>query len=339
MSVYNGQRYLNQAVESALNQSYTDFEFIIVDDGSTDETWDILKKYAEQDQRISLVQNRKNLGLSKSLNKGLVLAKGDYIARQDADDVSLPERFATQIECLEQQPSVGLLGTAYYVINSQGQQRAVYLHPETDTEIRWQMLFHNAFCHSSVMFRRESLDRGSLFYNETLPCSQDYELWSRMLQQTSAANLTIPLVEWRKSDGAMSTTRHEEQQGIATIVSAQQITRLLPQNSITLPEVAMLRKCYYGFSQRPRKQHVQLCLLLVQILSAFKKQSYVDSVAWNRIFRNRIDHVLSCLIAARNWDGSTAAILLEMLRLDALGIVMHLTRRVINSMERKLKAA
>jgi hypothetical protein len=151
-----------------------------------------------------------------------------------------------------------------------------------------------------------------------------------MLQQTSAANLTIPLVEWRKSDGAISTTRHEEQLRIATIISALQIKRLLPQRSITLPEVAMLRESYYGFS---------LCLLLVQILGAFKKQSEVDSVSWNRIFRNRIDHVLSCLIAARRWDASAVAILVDMLRLDALGIVMHLTRRAINFMDCKIKAA
>jgi hypothetical protein len=315
------------------------FEFIIIDDGSTDGTWDILTKYAEQDQRISLVQNRENVGLSKSLNKGLVLAKGDYIARQDADDVSLPERLATQIGCLQQQPSVGLLGTAYYVINSQGQHRTVHRHPETDTEIRWQMLFHNAFCHSSVMFRKEFLNTEGLLYDKNLPCSQDYEFWSRMLQQTSAANLKTPLVAWRKSDGAISTTRHEEQQRIATIISAQQIERLLPQRSITLPEVEMLRDCYYGFSQRPGKQHVQLCLLLVQVLGAFKKQSEIDSVSWNRIFRNRIDYVLSCLLVARRWDGSAAAILAGMLRLDALGFVMHLTRRVINSMDRKMKAA
>lgn len=339
MSVYNRSKYLEEAIDSILSQTLMSFEFIIIDDGSTDGTWDILTEYADQDQRIALVQNRKNLGLSQSLNKGLVLAQGNYIARQDADDVSMPERLAAQTGYFEQQPRVGLLGTANYVINSQGQQRAVHRHPETDMEIRWQMLFHNAFCHSSVMFRREFLNRESLFYKENLPCSQDYELWSRMLQQTAAANLKLPLVAWRKSDGAISTTRREEQQRIATIISAQQIRRLLPQRPITFLEVAMLRESYYGFSQRPGKQHVQLCLLFVQVLGAFKKQSEVDSVAWNRIFRNRIDHVLSCLIAARRWDASAVAILADMLRLDALGIVMHLTRRAINSMDRKIKAA
>jgi glycosyltransferase involved in cell wall biosynthesis len=198
MSVYNRSEYLREAIESILSQTLKSFEFIIIDDGSTDGTWDILTEYAIQDQRIALVQNGKNLGLSQSLNKGLVLAQGNYIARQDADDVSLPKRLAAQIGYFEQQPRVGLLGTAYHIMNSQGQQQAVYRHPETDTEIRWQMLFHNAFCHSCVMFRREFLNRGDLFYDENLPCSQDYELWNRMLQQTSAANLKTPLVAWRK---------------------------------------------------------------------------------------------------------------------------------------------
>ena len=339
MSVYNGEIHLGEAVESILNQTFTDFEFIIVDDGSTDSTWSILSEYAVRDKRIVLIQNKNNIGLAKSLNKGLELARGEYVARQDADDLSLPERLAAQIGYSQQQPHVGLLGTAYYIINSQGQELALHRQPESDTEIRWQMLFHNAFCHSSVMFRRKFINKESLFYKEGLPCSQDYELWSRMLQQTSAANLTIPLVEWRKSDGAISTTRREEQQRIATIISAQQIKHLLPHKPITLSEVAMLRESYYGFSQRPGKQHVQLCLLLVQILGAFKKQPEVDSVAWNRIFRSRIDHIVSCLIASRRWDASAAAILADMLRLDALGIVMHLTRRAINSIDRKVKAA
>ena len=189
------------------------------------------------------------------------------------------------------------------------------------------------------MFRRELLNGESLFYKDNLPCSQDYELWSRMLQQTTAANLKLPLVKWRKSDFAISTVHREEQHRIATIISAQQIKRLLPQKPITLLEVAMLRESYYGFSQRPGKQHMRLCLLFVQILRAFKKQSDVDSVAWNRIFRNRIDQVLSCLIAARRWDASVVALLAEMLRLDALGIVMHLSRHAINFMDRKIKVA
>ena len=115
MSVYDGERHLGESVESVLNQTFTDFEFIIFEDGSTDSTWDILTDYSKGDQRIVLVQNRENIGLTKSLNRGLKLAKGRYIARQDADDVSLPERLATQIGAhlmgvlyVLDEPSIGL---------------------------------------------------------------------------------------------------------------------------------------------------------------------------------------------------------------------------------------
>ncbi|PSO83704.1 MAG: hypothetical protein BRC41_11810, partial [Cyanobacteria bacterium QH_9_48_43] len=96
MPVYNGANYIREAVESILNQTFTDFEFIVIDDCSTDRSWEILTKYANQDQRVKLFKNEENLGVTKSLNKGLKLAQGDYIARQDADDVSLPERFEKQ---------------------------------------------------------------------------------------------------------------------------------------------------------------------------------------------------------------------------------------------------
>ena len=97
MSAYNGERYLREAVESILNQTFNDFEFIIIDDGSTNSTGQILSSYAAQDPRIVLIRNRENIGLTKSLNKGLALARGEYIARMDADDVSLPNRFSEQV--------------------------------------------------------------------------------------------------------------------------------------------------------------------------------------------------------------------------------------------------
>jgi glycosyltransferase involved in cell wall biosynthesis len=101
MSVYNGESHLGEAVEGILKQTFTDFEFIIVDDGSTDSTWSILSEYATRDKRIVLLQNKNNIGLAQSLNKGLAMARGEYIARQDADDISLSVRFANQVEYLD----------------------------------------------------------------------------------------------------------------------------------------------------------------------------------------------------------------------------------------------
>ncbi len=337
MSVYNGERYLRESVQSILNQTFTDLELIIVEDGSVDSTWDILTRFEDGDKRIRLVQNKDNLGLPKSLNRGLALARGQYIARQDADDVSLPERLNTQIKFMEHNAKVGLLGTAYSVVNGRGQIEAVQRHPQTDTEIRWQMLFHNAFCHTSVMFSRGLLDRGSFLYDETLTYSQDYELWTRMLQQTIAANLEIPLVEWRKSDNAISAAFREEQQLAATMISGKQINRLFPGRSIPLAEVARLREWYHAFPRRPERQHMEVYLQLVEILSAFARRSDIDRKILNNISRKWIDRMLSSVIYIHDWDFKTVGMLVAMFRLNALAVLMCLTGRTMCRLKNEIK--
>jgi glycosyltransferase involved in cell wall biosynthesis len=118
MSVHNGEKYLREAIESILNQTFTDFKFIIINDGSTDNSLAIIRSY--DDKRIRILNNGTNIGLTKSLNKALKQAKGKYIARQDADDVSLPDRFEAQLKYFVQYPEVALLGTSTYIINQEG---------------------------------------------------------------------------------------------------------------------------------------------------------------------------------------------------------------------------
>ena len=120
MPVYNGGRYLREAVDSILNQTFREFEFIIIDDGSTDDTWSVLTDYAAHDSQVRLIQNEANIGLTRSLNKGLAVSRAALIARQDADDISMPERLARQIAFLEMHPEVGLLGTQGDFIDADG---------------------------------------------------------------------------------------------------------------------------------------------------------------------------------------------------------------------------
>ncbi len=120
MSVYNGERFLRDSVESILGQTFTDFEFLILDDGSTDSTCEILEEYANKDARIVLVRNDRNLGLTRSLNKGLRLVRGEYLARQDADDISLPKRLEMQVKFLDAHPEVGVVGSALEIIDENG---------------------------------------------------------------------------------------------------------------------------------------------------------------------------------------------------------------------------
>ena len=150
MSVYNGSRFLREAIESILNQTFYDFEFIIINDGSTDRTAEILATY--QDKRIRIVRNSDNIGLTKSLNEGLKLARGKYIARQDADDISLPKRLERQISYLEAQPDIALLGTWANSIDERGKILWEMRPPSDPSLLRWSMLFNNNMIHSSVMF-------------------------------------------------------------------------------------------------------------------------------------------------------------------------------------------
>ena len=332
MSVYNGQEHLGEAIESILVQTFTDFEFIIVDDGSTDSTWKILTSY--HDERITPARSQQNLGLSKSLNRGLKIAKGDYIARQDADDVSLPARLTTQLEYLYQHNLVGLLGTAYHVVDAKGHCMATHRQPLTDTEIRWQMLFHNAFCHTSVMFRRELVDTGEPPYSRELRYSQDYDLWARLLRRTQAANLPAPLVAFRAHEASASATARDQQQRAASAIAAREVHRLVPQLQLTPSEINRLRHWYYKLPQRLSPQDMGLCRVLLQILDAFEKQDNVDDHIARRLHRLWVDRILAAVPVEPQRALWTSGLLAAMLRRDAASLVTHLGKRGIRRIAR-----
>jgi len=159
--VKDSEEIIEAALRSVARQDFPHdlLELIVVDDGSSDHSWDMICECAAGQKRLVTIRNGKNIGLSASLNKGLHVAQGRYVARQDADDMSSPKRLERQVAYLAKHTDVGLLGTAYDVIDSKGHSVEMHRQPSSDTEIRWQMLFYNAFCHSSVMFRRSSMMR------------------------------------------------------------------------------------------------------------------------------------------------------------------------------------
>jgi hypothetical protein len=204
MPVYNGQRYLREAIESILAQTFRDFEFLIINDGSTDRSREVICSY--RDARIRLVDNGRNLGLTPSLNRGLEIAAGEFIARQDADDISAPERLAKQVAFLEAQPDTVLLGTGYTKIAAEGHALHEQSLPCDCTALRWALLFHCPFVHSAAMLRKSPVLREIGFYDETFRYAQDYDYWSRIARRLAVANLAEPLVKYRVSDFSMSTT-------------------------------------------------------------------------------------------------------------------------------------
>ncbi len=276
MSVYNGEYHLRDAVDSILNQSLKDFEFIIINDNSQDSTSQILKEFSDQETRITILDNHENIGLTRSLNKGLALANGEYIARQDADDISLQERLSVQAEYLDNNNDIALLGSAYFVIDSEGQSIAIHKQPLGYTKIRWQVLFHNAFCHTSVMFRRSLLQNGRCLYDESLRYSQDYDFWTRLIKVTRAVNLGTPLVKFRKTHTGISSTQIEDQQNIANSISLREIRLIVPLAELSNTQITLLRQWFYKFPECLSEDDLILCQQLLQILSAFEKQKNID---------------------------------------------------------------
>jgi len=205
MSVYNGERYLKQSIESVLKQTFTDFEFIIVDDGSTDGSSEIIRGYG--DDRIKVIRNEVRIGLTKSLNKALGKARGEYVARQDADDISLPRRLEEQIKFFEKHPKVALLGTNVYIIDEKGR---ILEEKKLNPRPNKNFLKHNEFIHGSVMLKKAVIDNlGG--YNELFKYSQDYELWLRIAKYHDVRNLQTPLYALRIHRTSIGLTETEEQ--------------------------------------------------------------------------------------------------------------------------------
>lgn len=217
MTVFNGGCHLAPAVQSILSQSHTDFEFLIVDDASTDGSIETLQTLAAGDSRIRLLLNDRNKGQTACLNQGLREAKGKWIARQDADDISLPGRLAAQWAAVQSCPDLVLLGVNGLIIDDKGVFRGLIHAPLHDPGIRWSMPFRNPFIHTGVMFRA-----GEGFYNEEFKICQDWEFWSRLAERGRLANLANRLVAYRHSEKSLSHASAER----TDLESAEIVSRI-----------------------------------------------------------------------------------------------------------------
>lgn len=235
MATRNGARFLNQAIESVLRQTFRDFEFLIVDDASTDETQAIVGKLG--DTRIRLLKNRRPLGLTRSLNRALRQARGNYAARIDDDDVWVePEKLERQVAFLEQHPGVGMCGAQHIVIDEQGKELYRLHVPLTDREIRQELLRRNVFAHSGVLLRKSALAQVGL-YDEQLHYTQDYELWLRIGRRFQLRALPDASVKQRVNLSGVTSQKRLQQWG-AQIQSAWKYRNAYPGFSANLPVYA-----------------------------------------------------------------------------------------------------
>lgn len=222
MPAYNAERYVAEAVRSILAQTWRDFELLVIDDGSTDGTLKALQ--ALDDPRLRIERNPGNLGLIATLNRGLELARGRYVARMDADDVARPQRLALQIAYLEAHPDIAVLGAAVDLIDSEGRRFSGLRFPTSSTEIHRLLLVDCCLVHPTVVFRRDIvLAAGG--YDPKARHAEDYELWLRLADQHRLANLPEALLGYRIHPAQVSITNLRTQYETAQALRERALAR------------------------------------------------------------------------------------------------------------------
>lgn len=200
MSVYNGELFLKDSIDSILQQSYQNIEFIIINDGSSDSSLSIIKSY--HDSRIKLIENERNMGLIYSLNVGFASACGKYIARMDSDDIAHSDRLKLQVEYLENNLTIGVVGSDY--ISFSDKHSKLIREPKSHHVIKTYLLFSATMCHPTIMFRKQILDETRFRYNPEFKHVEDYELWTKLILHTQFANLSKPLLKYRDHHSQVS---------------------------------------------------------------------------------------------------------------------------------------
>ena len=204
MSVFNGEKYLREAIDSVLRQSFRDLELIIINDASTDQTQEILESYP--DPRIRVFTNIENTGPAGSLNKAISLSRGEYIAVLDADDVAMAKRLEESVFFLKKNEDVGLVGTSFCVIDGTGETLETRSVPVEDKAIRQALRTDNCFCHSSIMMRKKCVESIGC-YRDGLDLSQDNDLYLRFSESFKLGGIDKPLCKWRLNPLSLCNTK------------------------------------------------------------------------------------------------------------------------------------
>jgi glycosyltransferase involved in cell wall biosynthesis len=210
MPNYNAGEFLFESIESILSQTFSDFEFIIIDDGSTDNSWEIIQEFATKDSRIVPLRNEKNLRICETLNRGIKIARGEYIARMDSDDIAMPEWISRVLEFLEKKENkdVGVCGTNFFIVNKDGEKIGKKTFPKTDAQCKNAFWFRNPFGHNTVLIRKKCFDEFG-YYNGDFIYAEDLELWMRFGQKYKLRNIQEMLVKYRVF-GENSTLKNQK---------------------------------------------------------------------------------------------------------------------------------
>lgn len=261
MPVYNGEKYLHEAIDSILNQTFLDFEFLIINDGSTDNSALIIKEYS--DPRI-IYYEQVNQGLAGTLNHGIGLSKGEYLARQDQDDISLPDRLEKQVDFLEAHPACGMVGTWAEILEIDKRAMRYHKHPHDNIILKFELLFDNPFVHSSVMIRKEVFQTIGIYSTDkSRQPPEDYEFWSRIARKYEVANIPEILQIYREVPRSMSRTGQNPflDQVINRSIENLALITGRPISDKNLTDLASLaHAAYHRVSPRPNLKEIS-CIL------------------------------------------------------------------------------
>lgn len=277
MPVYNGEAHLREAIDSILGQTLADFEFLIINDGSTDASESVVRSYS--DPRIRLVSNDRNLGLIATLNKGLDLARGEFVARMDCDDISLPRRLETQVSFMRTNSDVGICGTWFRTTGARVERS---VHPATSSgEVKSALLFNSPIGHPTVMMRRELIQKCELYYDQDFVHAEDYELWARAARVTHLANVPKQLLRYREHDGQISAVHNKKQQEVADRIRVSQLVELVP--AVTADQARLHCEIARFETNDFDRWHREAESWLVNLVDANRSSSLYPKAAFERV--------------------------------------------------------
>jgi len=345
MPAYNAAAHLDEAISSILGQTFQDFEFIVINDGSTDATASILKRYAEIDSRIQ-VHHQENQGMISALNRGCRLARGQYIARMDADDISLPQRFEKQLEYIERHPQIGMLGTWIFNVDEKGLVIDTWCPPTNSKMVKWTNFFGVCVAHPSVLMRREVLEKLD-FYRPEAVHGEDVDLWLRASSVTEFGNVPEILLKYRLWSASTHQVGLQIRRERHVQLLASHIKGLLEVEP-AIEAVAGLRQTRVGPPPENLRQIRLTAALIHQLYEGFVNKNHLTSEAHREISWDAARKVASLALQASRFDTRTSAsLLLQALQLDyrllhpsamLKGLQRALKHKSVLESPRKLKA-